>query len=377
MSFKFTRYTGRQLKFYARRAIWIFISWVTISNIMFFYDYYTLYANKVLTSAYDFKQAFVANLIVCVMAGLIGGIITVNLMEQWLRKYVFPRALLQIIVAYTVAALVISFAGALYYYSEELGVSILNYEVLEQIGPFFTEWIFIKNFFLWLIIVVVTLIILMVNDKYGPGVFPDYLMGRYFRPKQERRIFMFADIKNATSIAEILEEEKYFNFLKDFFRDIAPAIVQTRGEVYQYVGDEVVISWKMKQGLKSGNAIQCYYSMRKIINQKKQRYIDRYGFYPKFKVGYHYGNVMVGEIGQIKREIVFSGDVLNTASRIQALCNELEVGILASKEFADLQIKLPSGVKRIDLGTEKLRGKADEMKLVTYQRNTKREGTTL
>lgn len=372
MAIRFKRYTERQIRFYARRALWIFLSWVGIANVLFFYDYYTLKSNNVLTSAYDFEQAFTANLIVCVMAGLIGGVVTVNLMERWLRKYVFPRALFQMIIVYTVTALLISFFGAVYYYSEELGVSLFNPAVIEQIGPFFTEWIFIKNFFLWLIIVVVTLIILMVNDKYGPGVFPDYLMGRYFRPKHERRIFMFADIKNATGIAEDLEEEKYFNFLKDFFRDIAPAIVQTRGEVYQYVGDEVVISWKMKHGLKGGNAIQCYYSILKIINYKKQRYISRYGVYPQFKVGYHYGDVMVGEIGQIKREIVFSGDVLNTASRIQSLCNALDVGILVSKEFADIQTKLPSRVIRIDLGEEKLRGKADEMELVTYQRKNKK-----
>ena len=206
----------------------------------------------------------------------------------------------------------------------------------------------------------------MVNDKYGPGVFPDYLIGRYFHPKHERRIFMFADIKNATGIAESLGEEKYFNFLKDFFRHIAPAIVQTRGEVYQYVGDEVVISWKMKWGLKHGNAIQCFYSMKKILKYKTPRYMKKYGFAPEFKVGYHFGTVMVGEIGQIKRDIAFSGDVLNTTSRIQATCNELDVEILASKQFADIAYKLPRGVTKKEMGKEKLRGKTEEIELVTY-----------
>jgi adenylate cyclase len=219
-----------------------------------------------------------------------------------------------------------------------------------------------------LVIVVVTLIIFMVNDKFGPGVFPDYLMGRYFMPKHERRIFMFADIKNATHIAEELGEERYFNFLKDFFRDIAPAIVQTRGEVYQYVGDEIVVSWKMRQGLKQANAIQCFYSMKKIIKYKSYRYLDKYQVVPEFKVGYHHGDVMVGELGQIKRDIVFSGDVLNTASRIQTLCNEFEVEILASKEFADINTTLPKNVVQKELGEEKLKGKAEEIELVTFQK---------
>ncbi len=362
----FKRYTQRQLWFYTKRAFWILVSWTLISNIMFMYEFYTLKSNGVLSSSFDFKSAFTANMIVAICAGLFGGIITVNLMERWLRKYAFSKALFFISLAYIGTALLVSIIGALYIYSDELGVPFYEFEVLQSVGYFFGTWLFIKNFIIWFFIVIFTLIIMMVNDKYGPGVFPDYLRGRYFHPKHERRIFMFADIKNATGIAEELGEEKYFNFLKDFFRDIAPAIVQTRGEVYQYVGDEVVVSWKMKYGIRHGNAIQCYYSMNELIAYKKRRYIRKYGLVPEFKVGYHFGTVMVGEIGQIKREIVFSGDVLNTTSRIQSVCNDLNVKILASKQFGDICYVLPKGVKRVGFGSEQLRGKTAEMELVTY-----------
>ncbi len=367
---RFKKYTQRQLWFYTRRALWILFAWVLVSNVLFFYEYFTLQSYNALTSEYDFTQAFTANLIVGVSAGIIGGIVTINLMEYWVRKHAFWKALVYITIAYTVTAIIISSLGALYYYSIELNKIFYAAEVIQEVKTFFTEWIFVKNFVVWLFIVIFTLIIFMVNDKFGPGVFPDYLMGRYFMPKNERRIFMFADIKNATGIAEVLGEEKYFNLLKDFFRDIAPAIVLTRGEVYQYVGDEIVVSWKMKQGLKQANAIQCFYSMKKIINYKSDNYLKKYNLVPEFKVGFHHGDVMVGELGQIKREIVFSGDVLNTASRIQSLCNVLEVEILASKEFADLNIKLPKNVVKENLGEEKLRGKAQEMELVTFQKNS-------
>ena len=367
---RFKRYTQRQLWYYTRRALWIMFAWLLVSNVLFFYEFFTLKSYSALTSEYDFTQAFTANLVVAISAGLIGGIVTINLMERWVRKHAFWKALVYITLSYAITAIIISSLGALYYYSIELDQSFYNPQVLQEVQYFFTEWIFLKNFVIWLVIVLVTLIIFMVNDKYGPGVFPDYLMGRYFMPKHERRIFMFADIKNATGIAEQLGEEKYFNFLKDFFRDIAPAIVQTRGEVYQYVGDEIVVSWKMKHGLKQANAIQCYYSMKKIIKYKADNYLRKYNLVPEFKVGFHHGDVMVGELGQIKREIVFSGDVLNTASRIQTLCNALDVEILASKEFADINSKLPRNVKREDLGEEKLRGKAAEMELVTFNQES-------
>jgi adenylate cyclase len=77
---------------------------------------------------------------------------------------------------------------------------------------------------------------------------------------------------------------------------------------------------------------------------------------------------MVGEVGQIKREIVFSGDVLNTAARIANSCNDLGVEILASKQFADIATELPKGVKVYDMGEEYLKGKAEDMALVTYKK---------
>ncbi len=368
MSFKLSRYNSRQLWFYTKRAFWILIAWVLISNALFFYEFFTLKSSGILSSAFDFNSAFTANLIVGISAGLIGGLFTVNLMEEWLRSHAFWKALLYIIGTYIAGALLISTIGALYFNSEKLGLPFYHPDVVLATQLFFSTWLFLKNFIVWLFIVIVTLIVLIVNDKYGPGVFPDYLMGRYFHPKHERRIFMFADIKNATGIAETLGEEKYFNFLKDFFRHIAPAIVQTRGEVYQYVGDEVVVSWKMKHGLRRGNAIQCFFSMQRIINRKSYKYLKKYGIVPEFKVGYHFGPVMVGEIGKIKRDIAFSGDVLNTTARIQSICNELEVKILASKEFANIAYKLPKGVTKVDMGMEQLRGKAEEIGLVTYKK---------
>ncbi|EDM44685.1 putative adenylate/guanylate cyclase [unidentified eubacterium SCB49] len=365
---RFKSYTKRQLWFYTRRALLVLFSWTFIAMVLFYFEYYTLISYRALTSDYDFKQAFISHLIMAVSAGLIGGFVTVNLMERWLRKYAFWKALLFITITYVIAALLVSSIVGLYYYSQELGLPLTHPAVLDEFDGFFKQWIFIKNFIIWLVIVVTTLIVFMINDKYGPGVFPDYLMGRYFHPKNERRIFMFADIKDATTIAEKLGEEKYFNFLKDFFRDIAPAIVQTQGEVYQYVGDEVVISWKMKNGLKQANTLQCYYSMQKIIKYKSPRYIKRYGVAPSFKAGIHFGPVMVGEVGQIKREIVFSGDVLNTAARIAASCNDLGVEILASKDFANISKMLPKNVKVFDMGKESLKGKAEDIALVTYKK---------
>lgn len=360
-------FTNNEIIFYVRRALWILFAWTIIANVIFLYDYATLMSANALTSDFDFEVSFKTNLLVSVVAGLVGGIFTVNIMELWLRKYAFWKALLYITILYAFVAFFIGTIGAYYYYGDYLGLELTSDTLYERVISFFKEHIFIKNFLIWLFIVIATLIILMINDKYGPGVFPDYLMGRYFHPKNETRIFMFADIRDSTRIAEKLGEQKYFNFLKDFFDDIAPAIMQTRGEVYQYVGDEVVITWKMKNGLKNANALRCYYRMKNILNKKSAKYHKRYKVQPDFKIGLHYGQVTVGELGKIKRDIAFSGDVLNTTARIQSMCNEKGVDILASKVFADLLVKLPKNTRVVKLGDELLKGKKEEVALVTFK----------
>ena len=242
------RYSKRQLWFYINRALWILCSWVLIYMLFFFFEYFTLKSYGALTSNYDFYYERSFRLIIAVSSGLIGGFFTINLMDYWLRKYAFWKALVLIVITFLLVAIVVSGLAAYYYFDQNYIETPDRVERQNRALQFLTQWRFLKELIIWLFIVIGTLVVLMVNDKYGPGVFKDYLLGRYFQPKTERRIFMFADIKSATSIAETIGEQQYFNFLKQFFNDIAPAIIQTKGEVYQYVGDEVVLTWKMKHG---------------------------------------------------------------------------------------------------------------------------------
>ena len=86
---------------------------------------------------------------------------------------------------------------------------------------------------------------------------------------------------------------------------------------------------------------------------------------PEFKAGLHYGHVMAGEVGVVKRDIAFSGDVLNTTARIQEKCNEFGVDILLSKNLLD-KLTLPINLfKPKNMGSLLLRGKQEELTLFT------------
>jgi len=177
---------------------------------------------------------------------------------------------------------------------------------------------------------------------------------------------MFLDLRGSTSIAEELSDELYFNFLKDAYRDATPAILNSKGEIYQYVGDEIVVSWKKDSGIENANALQCFFDIQQRFKERASYYKDTYdGLVPEFKAGLHYGFVMAGEIGIVKRDIAYSGDVLNTTSRIQAKCNELKVNILISKYLMDMFVSIPEVFKPAEVGKIALRGKQQSLMLYT------------
>ena len=63
-----------------------------------------------------------------------------------------------------------------------------------------------------------------------------------------------------------------------------------------------------------------------------QRQLEReFGVVPRIRGSLHFGPVIVGEIGDIKRAIVFNGDVMNTAARLEELSRGVEGGFLSSR----------------------------------------------
>jgi adenylate cyclase len=206
-----------------------------------------------------------------------------------------------------------------------------------------------------------SILMLEITDKYGPGGIRDLLRGRYNNPRNENRIFLFLDINESTTIAERIGHEKYFNMLKDFFADITDPILENSGHIYQYVGDEVILSWKNN----TENKLRCLKFVKdaySTIKRKEKYYNDRYGFAPTFKAGIHAGDVTAGYIGIIKKELVFSGDTLNTTARIRSKCHELNSAFVLSNEFLE-GMQNYNGYNIKEIGEMELKGRREKEKL--------------
>jgi adenylate cyclase len=141
-------------------------------------------------------------------------------------------------------------------------------------------------------------------------------------------------------------------------------VIDYEGEIYQYAGDEIIVSWNLKNGLENNNCIRCFFAMKASLNGQAGKYEETFGVLPRFKAGFHYGKVTTGEIGVLKKEIIFTGDVLNTTARIQGLCNQFNVDILISNDLIK-KLDLSPLYQITALGENKLRGRDETMELFT------------
>jgi len=201
-------------------------------------------------------------------------------------------------------------------------------------------------------------------EKFGKGVFIKMLLGKYKQPKEEKRIFMFLDLKDSTGIAERLGHFKYSQFIQDCFYDLNKVVPKHDAEIYQYVGDEVVLSWPYKKGLANNNCVALFFAFQQRKQSKANYYQEKYGIVPEFKAGLHGGKLMVTEVGVIKKEIAYHGDVINTSSRIQSECNTHKVSLLISETLLqDLTISTP--ISASFLGSVLLKGKQQKVNIHT------------
>jgi adenylate cyclase len=224
---------------------------------------------------------------------------------------------------------------------------------------------FLRTIFIYLVGCVGIVFISQISRILGPGLLKKLITGKYHKPVEEVRIFMFLDLKSSTSIAEQLDNLTYSNFIRSIYFDIGEPVIQTRGEIYQYVGDEVVISWLVNPMVKHpGLCLQCFWKIEEVLNEKRDYYESKYGFAPQFKAGLHYGPVVATMVGYIKRELLYQGDVMNTAARIQQQCNVMNQKLLLSEQLKNLLL-LPAGKKFVFLERVKLKGKQQEVGLYT------------
>lgn len=246
---------------------------------------------------------------------------------------------------------------------------IVGYEFGRLVARAPDERIFeFDNFFwrtVWLSVAVSFVLntALEISRLLGSEVLWGLLVGRYKLPRVEQRIVLFVDLKDSTQHAERLGVLKFHSLLNVFFKDVSHAVLVTRGSIYKYNGDAAIILWRVQRGLHHGRALRCVRELHRRLTDHAKSY-RQFDLVPGFRAGLHMGNVVVGEIGDQRREIAYSGDAMNTAARIEQATRELGIDFLLSDAVA---AKLPpvDGAQLRSVGSVAIAGKAEKLTLLT------------
>ena len=152
--------------------------------------------------------------------------------------------------------------------------------------------------------------------------------------KKEVSVF-FTDIRDYTTLCEGSSPEKVVGILNELFAMMTQVISRHHGMINDFIGDAVMAVFGAAKS-NSNHALDAVRSALEVqdglalLNEKwKNR-----GYQPiRIGVGIHTGEVVAGIIGsEGRKKFTFTGDTVNTASRVEGLNKEFSTTILVTRE---------------------------------------------
>lgn len=195
----------------------------------------------------------------------------------------------------------------------------------------------------------------------GPGVFGAFLFGRYRYPRTEQRLLLLLDLVGSTALAERIGPERFLGFIDRWIHALSEPLLASGGQIYRYIGDEIILTWPYSPRA-AERALALVQALTDRLAAEAEAYRQQFGEAPLMRVAMHAGPVVTGEVGDIKREITYLGDTVNTAARIAGECRQHQGLVLASAESLR-GAALPAGLSRHDLGPVPLRGRSEPVAL--------------
>ncbi len=299
---------------------------------------------------FGFWSSFLISFSLGPLLGAVSGYAEI-LMEERFYKRMSIGKLLTIRLGYSVLFVmvltVIAYGVYQLYFGTEMGLIAFAFD--EGSGAIYFYVLFVD---------LVMSAVSQVNLMLGENNLLKLLTGKFYTPREEERIFMFLDLQSSTQLAERLGHIEYSKLIQDCFNDLG-VVVENEAEIYQYVGDEVILTWKTRDGLRNNNCLSAYFNFMGQLDSRSDYYQSKYSCRPFFKAGVNVGVVTVTEVGRYKKEIAYHGDPINTAARIQSKCNEFKKGMLISAYLKDRLVTNEFGFEL--LGSIALRGKSTQV----------------
>ncbi|MEM7107162.1 MAG: adenylate/guanylate cyclase domain-containing protein [Bacteroidota bacterium] len=237
------------------------------------------------------------------------------------KKLSVTRALIFIAIVFA-SALLSSFAYFLIADEWKIDVLIPHLSIIYTSSPF-------KIILLFLAVVsCINIILLSFMDWHGSANFSSIISGKINISKEENRVFLFVDLNSSTKIALKIGTEKYAQLIDFCFDHLRKLSKQYKAEIYQYVGDEMVLSWSSFEAFKSLDGWKLFLDFKSSLHKHEEELHLTYGLVPSFKAALSEGLVYSTIIGTEQKHKAYYGQPLNRASRMLEKCKVFQVDFL-------------------------------------------------
>jgi len=175
-------------------------------------------------------------------------------------------------------------------------------------------------------------------------------------------VIYFSDMRNSTSIADRLGPEAYLSYLNTYFNATAGAVLDTGGEVLDFIGDAVLGVFPIGQQSLEKAVAQALAATDESRSRLQALNADPQLPHPlKAGIALSVGTVMFGNIG-VPNRLTFSviGQTVHAAARIESLTKTVGADVLMTADVARY-----AGTRTAPAGSFELNGFASLQPLFT------------
>jgi adenylate cyclase len=208
------------------------------------------------------------------------------------------------------------------------------------------------------------------GGSVSPQVLAEIMAGRLLPSVAGARshiAVLFVDVRDFTARAEGIAPETVIGLLNRYFEVVISATHGHGGTVDKFMGDGIIAFFGAPQSMPEP-AAAAVATGKQILNRMNHLNTElrRESVQPiEISIGIHCGEAVVGHIGSAARyEYTAIGDVVNVASRLEALTKEVGFALVCTRDVIN-ELESPAGF--VELGSRPIRGHSP-VELFGYER---------
>jgi adenylate cyclase len=149
---------------------------------------------------------------------------------------------------------------------------------------------------------------------------------------------LFADIVGFTRYSEDHPAEEVFELLRTFHRRMEQVVFDHGGTVDNYIGDCIMATFGVPRPAEDDavRALRCAQAMAAAVEEWNSSRRAKGRAPIDVRIGCQYGPVVLGAIGSERNlSVAVVGDTCNVASRLQAMCRELDAEVCVGADLIE------------------------------------------